>query len=115
MTPKLQQPLHPYSVKIETPTGKSATLPVTLFGHAYGLPEGPPALARAAGVPLLPAYTLREGRRRYCVLFGQPIEVPRGNDRRADLAAAATTIAASVEGAIRRAPHQWFCFAPLWE
>ncbi len=27
MTPKTQQPLHPYSVKIETPTGKSATLP----------------------------------------------------------------------------------------
>ena len=31
MTPKTQQPLHPYSVKIETPTGKSATLPVTLL------------------------------------------------------------------------------------
>ena len=31
MTPKLQQPLHPYSVKIETPTGKSATLPVTFL------------------------------------------------------------------------------------
>ncbi len=31
MTPKTQQPLHSYSVKIETPTGKSATLPVTLL------------------------------------------------------------------------------------
>ena len=31
MTPKTQQPLHPYSVKIETPTGKSAMLPVTLL------------------------------------------------------------------------------------
>src|SRR5712692_6949452 len=31
MTPKTQQPLHPYSVKIETPTGKSAALPVTLL------------------------------------------------------------------------------------
>lgn len=31
MTPKTQQPLHPYSVKIATPTGKSATLPVTLL------------------------------------------------------------------------------------
>src|SRR5438034_762548 len=26
-----KKPLHPYSVKIETPTGKSATLPVTLL------------------------------------------------------------------------------------
>ena len=31
MTPKTQQPPHPYSVKIETPTGKSADLPVTLL------------------------------------------------------------------------------------
>jgi len=99
----------------DRPRAGGRALPVTLFGRAYGLPEGPPALARAAGVPLLPAYTLREGRRRYCVLFGQPIEVPRGPDRRADLAAAAAAIAASVEEAIRRAPHQWFCFAPLWE
>ena len=88
--------------------------PGDALGRPYGLPEGPAALARAAGVPLLPVYTLREGRRRYCVLFGEPIEVPRGGDRGADLASAARAIAGSIEAAIRRAPHQWFCFAPLW-
>ena len=31
MTPKTQQPLHPYSVKIETLTGKSSTIPVTFL------------------------------------------------------------------------------------
>ena len=31
MTPKKQQPLQPYSVKIETPTGKSTTLPNALL------------------------------------------------------------------------------------
>lgn len=31
MTPKMQQMLHPYAVKIETPTGKSASLPNTLL------------------------------------------------------------------------------------
>ena len=31
MAPKTQQLLNPYSVKIETPTGKSTTLPVTLL------------------------------------------------------------------------------------
>jgi hypothetical protein len=31
MTPKTQAPLHPYLVKIETLTGKSATFPVTLL------------------------------------------------------------------------------------
>ena len=31
MAPKTQQLLHPYSVKIETPTGRSATLSNTLL------------------------------------------------------------------------------------
>jgi len=31
MAPKTQQLLHPYTVKIDTPTGKSTTLPVTLL------------------------------------------------------------------------------------
>ena len=31
MTPRTQQPLHLYSVKIETPTSKSASIPVTLL------------------------------------------------------------------------------------
>lgn len=31
MTPKTQQPLHPYLVTIATPTGKPATLPITLL------------------------------------------------------------------------------------
>jgi hypothetical protein len=31
MATKTQQLLHPYTVKIETPTGKTTTLPVTLL------------------------------------------------------------------------------------
>jgi hypothetical protein len=31
MTPKKQQPLYPYSVKIATPTGRSANLPFALL------------------------------------------------------------------------------------
>jgi hypothetical protein len=31
MAPKTRQLLHPYAVKIETPTGKSTALPVTLL------------------------------------------------------------------------------------
>jgi hypothetical protein len=31
MTPETQQPEHPYSVKIETPTGQSATVPIAFL------------------------------------------------------------------------------------
>jgi len=98
----------------DRPRAGGRTLPATLFGRPYTLPEGPAALARAAGVPILPVYTLREGRRRYTVLFDDPIEVAQKGARSADLAEAAAAIAASLERAVRRAPHQWFCFAPLW-
>ena len=52
MTPKTQQPLHPYSVKIETPTGKSPTLPNTLLTpkHAEQIQVEFKRLAHAAGV-----------------------------------------------------------------
>ena len=99
----------------DRPRGGGRTLPATLFGRPYALPDGPAVLARAAGVPILPVYTLREGRRRYVVVFDDPIEVSRGGARGDELAEAAGAVAASLERAIRRAPHQWFCFAPLWD
>ena len=37
-----------------------------------------------------------------------------GSDRDADLATALTALAAEIETAIRRTPHQWFCFRQLW-
>jgi KDO2-lipid IV(A) lauroyltransferase len=98
----------------DRPRGGGRTLPVKLFGRPYMLPDGPAALARAAAAPILPVYTLREGRRRYVVVFDDPIEVSRAGARADDVATAAGAIAASLERAIRRAPHQWFCFAPLW-
>ena len=40
-----------------------------LFGRPFPLPIGPAALARAAGVPIVPVFVFREGRRRYrCIL-----------------------------------------------
>jgi len=35
MTPKMQAPLHAYAAKIETPTGKSATLPASVPGREH--------------------------------------------------------------------------------
>ena len=99
----------------DRPRAGGRMLPVTLFGRPYMLPDGPAALARVAEVPILPVYTVREGRRRYVVVFDDPIEVSRTGGRGNDLAEAAAAIAASLERAIRRAPHQWFCFAPLWD
>jgi len=89
------------------------SIDATLFGKPFPLPPGPAALARIAEVPLLPVFVFREGRRRYRVVFRAPIFAPWTEHRAADLATTMRRVAAEIEWAIRRAPHQWFCFKHL--
>lgn len=102
------------AVQGDRPRAGAKSIDATLFGMPFPLPSGPAALARTAGVPLLPAFVFREGRRRYRLVFRPPIVAPRTADRAADLAVAMRQVAAEVEWAIRREPHQWFCFRRLW-
>lgn len=92
--------------------GQAANL--DLFGRPFPLPVGPAALARAAGVPLVPVFVFREGRRRYRCELRPPIIVEPSGDRRAALDLALRRFAAELERAIAREPHQWFCFRSLW-
>jgi len=98
----------------DRPRAGTRSIGTELFGRPFPLPAGPAALARAAGVPLLPVFVFREGRRRYRAVFRPPIFVGQSKDRAADLAAAMQRVAAEVEWAIRRAPHQWYCFKRVW-
>jgi len=98
----------------DRPRAGSRTVQGTLFGRPLALPSGPAILARTAGAPMLPVFAIREGRRRYRIVFGPPIDVPETGDRTADAAAAMGRVAAEVERAVRRAPHQWFVFRELW-
>jgi predicted LPLAT superfamily acyltransferase len=87
---------------------------VTLFGRPFPLPVGPAALARAAGVPLVPVFVIREGRRRYRVEVRPPIQVAPTPERPDGVDAALHRFAAELEKAIASAPHQWFCFRRVW-
>lgn len=88
---------------------------VELFGLPFRVPAGPFALARQTGAPLLPAFVVREGRRRYRVVFGEVVEVERSGDRGEDVRGAAERFAVELEGVVRRWPYQWFVFRELWE
>jgi len=102
------------AVQGDRPRAGGKPIGATLFGRPFPLPPGPAALARTAEVPLLPVFVFREGRRRYRVIFRPPIRAPRTGDRAADLTATMRQVAVEIEWAIRRAPHQWFCFKRLW-
>lgn len=102
------------ALQADRPRRGGKTLRLTLFGRPYDFPAGPLVLARSSGVPLVPVFVYREGRLSYRVVIEEPVEVPQTADRAADLAAAGRRVAAAVDAAIRRRPHQWFCFGRLW-
>jgi lauroyl/myristoyl acyltransferase len=100
------------AVQGDRPPSSARTTTVRVFGRPMDLPSGPAALARAAGVALLPVFVFRRGRRRSELVFRPPIRVDGAGPEA--LEDAVRRIGAEVEWAIRREPHQWFCFRELW-
>jgi lauroyl/myristoyl acyltransferase len=98
----------------DRPRSGGRVVETSLFGRPYPLPVGPAALARAAEVPIVPVFVFREGRLRYRCVLRPPIHVTGGSGRRAT-GDAMRRFAEDLEWAIRREPHQWFCFRRLWE
>ncbi len=98
----------------DRPRAGGRTAEVSLFGRSFHLPIGPAALARAAGVALVPVFVFREGRLRYRCHVRPPLHVAQSSDRLRDLEEALARFAGELESAIRRDPHQWFCFRSLW-
>lgn len=92
--------------------GRSVT--AQIFGRPMPLPIGPAALARSAGVPIVPVFNFRDGRFRMRTVVRRPFTVAQSGDRGADIAAAVNHLAGEIEWAIRQHPHQWFCFRNLW-
>lgn len=102
------------ALQADRPRAGGRTVEASLFGETFHLPVGPAALARAAGVPILPVFVFREGRLRYRCAIRPPIHVARTGDRQADVEDAVLRLAAELQWAIAGRPHQWFCFRNLW-
>lgn len=100
------------AVQGDRPRSAGRCVAVEIFGRPFAVPAGPAALARAAGVALLPVFVFRRGRHRSHVAFRPPIRVAGAGDE--GLAGAMRRVVAEVEWAIRREPYQWFCFRELW-
>ena len=82
---------------------------IPFFGEPAPFPLGPFVLARAVGVPLVPAFCLLDNRRRYAVTVAQPLRVRRGGEEDA-----ARAWVAALEGVVGARPTQWFNFFDVW-
>ncbi|MCI0549118.1 MAG: lysophospholipid acyltransferase family protein [Candidatus Rokubacteria bacterium] len=83
---------------------------VPFFGEVAPFPLGPFLLARAAGVPLVPAFCVLEPDRRYSVTVMEPIRVKAGGEEEA-----LREWVGHLEAAARVRPTQWFNFFDVWD
>jgi lauroyl/myristoyl acyltransferase len=79
------------------------------FGEPAPFPLGPFVLARGAGVPVVAAFCVLDGRGRYHLRVAPPVTVTRGEEE-----AAARTWVQRLEAVVREHPTQWFNFFDLW-
>ena len=84
-------------------------LRVPFLGHPAPLPTGPHRLAALLRAPVMLAFGLRRGPRRYEVRF-EPFATPA----RADVPASVAAYAARLEATCREAPDNWFNFFEFW-
>jgi lauroyl/myristoyl acyltransferase len=88
--------------------GRGDTL-VAFFGRPAPFPLGPFVLARAAGVPVVPAFCLLGADLRYEITLHEPFTVKTGGEE-----TALRHWVAILERQVRRAPTQWFNFYDVW-
>jgi lauroyl/myristoyl acyltransferase len=82
---------------------------IPFFGALAAFPLGPFLLARAVGVPLVPAFCLLDAGYRYRVTVTEPLSVARGGEE-----AAAGAWVAALERIVGERPTQWFNFFDVW-
>ncbi len=87
---------------------------VPFFGRPAWTATAPAALARAAGLPLLPARCVAIDGARYRLSFDEPLELDRGLDRREATLELTARLNALYERWIRAAPEQWAWHQPRW-
>jgi lauroyl/myristoyl acyltransferase len=89
--------------------GNRGDVLVSFFGRPAPFPVGPFHLARAAGVPVVPAFCTLDVDGRYVLRVLPPMKITRGGEEEA-LAAWVRTL----EGIVAERPTQWFNFFDVW-
>jgi len=89
--------------------GNRGDVLVPFFGHQAPFPIGPFQLARAAAVPLVPAFCTLDGDGRYALRVLEPLTIVRGGEEDA-----LRVWVAMLERLVAQKPTQWFNFFDIW-
>lgn len=89
--------------------GNAGDVLVPFFGEPAPFPVGPFRLARATGVPIVPAFCLLDADHRYQIVVRPPLRVTPGSEE-----AALAAWVAGLEEVVGAHPTQWFNFFDVW-
>lgn len=102
------------AIQLDRAAPGQVTEPVEFFGAPAPFQLGPFVLAKSAGVPIWPVYTVRTERGKFRILPERPRYV-EPDASRAELVGVLRDVVQSFEQHVRRYPHQWFQFQSIWD
>lgn len=88
--------------------------PVQFFGGRAEFSTAPALLAHHTGARVLPAFVLQKPNGRYVSFADPAIDLVADQDPRGALGENTQRIATIFEAIVRRHPHQWFNYVPVW-
>ncbi|MBN1917664.1 MAG: lysophospholipid acyltransferase family protein, partial [Verrucomicrobia bacterium] len=88
---------------------------VEFFGRLALTPTGPVALALRTGVPLVPAFIVRNDDGSHRILVEEPLELIRTGNMQKDLLVNTMRATKAIERVIRKYPDQWMWMHRRWQ
>ena len=96
-------------------TSRHDGIVLDFFGQPTNCVPGPAAMARSAGIGIVPGYITRKKDGTHKIIFHAPVEVPRTKDKRADIRVAQQAVNRVLEQHIREHPEEWFWLHDRWK
>lgn len=96
-------------------TNRHDGIVLDFFGKPTNCVPGPAAMARSAGIGVIPGFITRKADGTHKIIFHAPVEVPRTKDKRADIRTAEQAVNRVLEQHIREHPEEWFWLHDRWK
>ena len=96
-------------------TNRHDGIVLDFFGKPTNCVPGPAAMARSAGIGVIPGYITRKEDGTHKIILYAPIEVPHTKDKRADIRTAEQAVNRVLEQHIREHPEEWFWLHDRWK
>lgn len=94
---------------------KSQSVMVPFFGMSASTNYGLALLAIKTGAPIVPAFTVRDGKGRHICSYKEPVYLKSTGDRDHDIREAVVRINTIIEKEIRKYPSQWYWVNDRWK